>query len=100
MDKFRRRAEHFGTEVVDLATVQFTPSLLRCIPRELARKYRALPVAESDRRITIAISDPADLDALDGLCSALDREIELCVADESQIDSFIEQLYGDDEPAA
>jgi type II secretory ATPase GspE/PulE/Tfp pilus assembly ATPase PilB-like protein len=98
MDKFRRIAAHFGTEFVDVATVQFTPSLLRCIPRELARKYRVLPIAESDRRITIAISDPADLSALDGLSSALDREIELCVcvADESQIDSFIQRFYGDE----
>jgi MSHA biogenesis protein MshE len=72
---------------------------LRCIPAELARKFRALPVAEFDSRITVVMSDPADLTALDGLYSALDREIELRVADRSQLDLFIEQFYGHDHAA-
>ena len=93
MDDFRRRAAEFGTEFVDLATVQFTPELLRSIPAELVRRYRALPVFESGRCIAIVMSDP-DLEALDGLHSALGREIELRVADGAQIDSFIQRLYG------
>ena len=100
MDIFRRRAAEFGAEFVDLATVRFTPSLLRCIPAELARRYRVLPVAESGRCLAIVTSDPSDLPAIDGLHSALDREFELRVADESQIDSFIERLYEDDTSAA
>jgi hypothetical protein len=100
MDEFRRRAAEFGAEFIDLATVQFTSSLLHCIPPALARRYRVLPVSESSRRITVAVSDPADLSVVDSLCSALGREIELCVADESQIDSFIGKLYGDDPPTA
>jgi MSHA biogenesis protein MshE len=100
MNNFRRRASEFGAEFVDLATVQFTPSLLHCIPTVLVRRYRVLPVSESGRRITVAVSDPADLSTVDSLCSALDREIELCVADESQIDSFIGELYGDDPSTA
>ena len=100
MDKFKRRAAELGAEFVDLATVQFTPSLLRCVPADLARRYRVLPVAESGRCLAIVTSDPADLPALDGLHSALAREIELRVADESQIDSFIKRLYGDDKSVA
>ena len=96
MDKFRRRAAEFGAEFVDLATVQFTPGLLRCIPAEIARRYRVLPVSESDHCIAIVISDPVNLTAVDALRSALDRAIELRVADESQIDSFIGGFYGDD----
>ena len=96
MDMARRRAAEFGAEFVDLTTVQFTPRLLRRIPAELARKYRALAVADSGRCLAVVVSDPSDLDAVDGLGSALGREIELRVADESQIDSFIAQLYGDD----
>src|ERR1051325_6570481 len=100
MDIFRRRAAEFGAEFVDLATVRFTPDLLRCLPAELARKYRVLPVAESGGCLAIVTSDPSDLPAVDGLHSALAREIELRVADESQIDLFIKQLYGDDTSAA
>ncbi len=97
MDIFRRRAAAFGAEFVDLTTVQFTPGLLRCIPAELARRYRALQVSESGRCLAVVVSNPSDLQAIDGLCSALDREIEWRVADKSQLDSFIERLYENDE---
>lgn len=100
MDIFRRRAAEFGAEFVDLSSVHFTSSLLRCIPAELARRYRVLPVSESDRYLAVVVSDPSDLDSADALSSVLGRDIELRVADESQIVSFIEQLYGGDTSAA
>jgi len=95
MDEFRRRAIQFGAEFVDLETVQFTPSLLSCIPEKLARKHRVLPVAKSEHEIAIVTSAPSDIGAIDDLHVALQREIEVRVADESQIDSFIKRLYGD-----
>jgi hypothetical protein len=100
MDIFRRRAAEFGAEFVDLATVQFTPDLLHCIPARLARRFRALPVSESGRCLGVVVSDPADLSAVDSLRSALDRDLESRVADELQLDSFIKSLYGDDDVAA
>jgi len=74
--------------------------LLRCIPAELVRKYRALPVSESGHCITIVMPDPSDLPAVDRLHSALNREIYLCIANKAQIDSFIEWFYGDKKSTA
>jgi type IV pilus assembly protein PilB len=100
MSDYRHKAAEFGAEVVDLATVRFTPGLLRCIPADLVRKHHVLPVAEIGSRLAIVTSDPSDLAALDDLHSILDREIELRVADKAQIDLFIERFYGDDKPSA
>ena len=100
MSDYHHRAAEFGAEFVDLATVRFTPGLLRCIPADLARKHHVLPVAEVGSRVAIVTSEPADLASLDDLHSILDREIELRVADKAQLDLFIERLYGDDKPSA
>ena len=94
MSDERRKAAEFGAEFVDLTKVKFTPGLLRCIPAELVRKYRVLPVLERGDKISIAIADPSDLHAIDDLHSVLDRLIDIRVADGAQIDSFIERLYG------
>ena len=48
-------------------------------------------------RLAIAMSDPSDLKALDCLHSALGKELEIRVADQSQLDTFIRQFYGDDD---
>ncbi len=99
MEKARRKAILFGADFVNLATVRFTPDLLRCVPGDLARAHQALPVSKTQRFLAIAIADPADLDVLDALAKALGEEIEWRVADEVQLHTFIELLYGSDSVA-
>jgi type IV pilus assembly protein PilB len=90
------RDEYFRTETVDLRSVQFTPDLLRCVPADIARRYRVLPIAEDTPiSLIIAVADPSDLDAIDGIHFALRRHVGLRVADPRQLDEFIERLYGE-----
>ena len=90
----------FHGDRIDLKSVNFTPELLRCISAELARKFRVIPVLESSGRLTIALTDPSDLEAIDSLAHSLNREIQVCIADESQLGIFIQRFYGDDKAAA
>ena len=87
------RAEHFGAEEVNLREVAFTPELLASVPAELARRYRVLPVGVSRQHLRIAIADPSDLEAIDTLHSVLQRDVELVIAEESQMEEFIPRLY-------
>jgi hypothetical protein len=92
------RAKHFGSEEIDLEDVTFTESLIGCIPSELARRCRALPVSDRRRSLRVALADPSDIETIDLLHRTLQRDIEICVADERQLDDFIERLYkGDDD---
>ena len=84
---------HFGAEEVDLRKVRFTEELLARVPAHVARRYRVIPVLDSPNVLRLAIADPSDLDALDALNHLLQRELELCVADESQLQDFIQRLY-------
>jgi len=81
-------------ERVDLSTVNFTPELLRNLPRHLAWKYRALPISESADSLGLAVADPRDLDVMDSLTYLLKRNLEFRSADEQQLDTFIRRLYG------
>ena len=87
------RAAHFGAEEVDLKKVAFTAELLAAVPSHLARRYRVLPVFDSASVLRLAVADPSDLDALDALTHLLQRDLELCVADVSQLEEFIQRLY-------
>lgn len=88
------RAAHFGAEEVDLRQVTFSPELLACVPAASARRYRVLPISSSPDKLRLALADPSDLDAIDSLHHLLHRNLELCVAEESQLNEFIERLYG------
>jgi hypothetical protein len=88
------RAAHFGAEEVDLRKVAFTPELLARVPAGLARRYRVLPVSTSRDGLRLALADPSNLDVIDSLHYLLHCDLELCVAEASQLDEFIERLYG------
>lgn len=87
------RAEHFGAEEVDLRKIVFTRELLACVPADIARRHRVVPVQGSRRQVRIAIADPSDFDALESVQTAVQREVEVVVADERQIAEFIPRLY-------
>jgi hypothetical protein len=87
-------AEHLGTVEIDLRTVDFTSQILACIPAEFARRHQVLPISSSPTALWITMAVPPDLEALDSLHQALQRDLTLCVSEASQIDEFIERLYG------
>jgi len=88
---------NFGGEEIDLATVNFTPQLIGCVPRHIACKYRALPVFEVPDALGIAIARPIELDTIDSLSHLLRRELEFRLADGEQLGVFLGRLYGADE---
>ena len=87
------RAAHFGAEEVDLRDIAFNRELLALIPAEFARRHLILPLLDSPDRVVVATADPSDLGAIDALHARLQRVVEICVADESQLHEFIGRLY-------
>ncbi len=87
------RAREFGAEEVDLKNVDFTEKLVACIPAQLARRCRVLPIVDGPDKLKVAVADPSDLESIDLLHSSIHRHIELCVADERQLDEFIGRFY-------
>jgi hypothetical protein len=83
-----------GVETVDLRQVRFTPELLLCIPPELARRYRVVPVADASYRLRVALADGSDLEEIISLTQQLHRDLELCLVERAQLDQFIDRLYG------
>ena len=50
---------------VTLEDVDINPDVTKLIPVEMAQKYRAIPYAQIENTLKVAMSDPTDLDAID-----------------------------------
>lgn len=87
------QAEHFGAEEVDLNKVVFTLDLLACVPGKVAHFYRVVPVGAWGGCVRIAFADLSDLDAIDSVHTAIQRDLEVVIADRIQIDEFLPRLY-------
>jgi type IV pilus assembly protein PilB len=80
IDLVRALAQQIGLEFVDLADFPVDPSSTALIPETVARRYRALPIAERDGTLLVAMSDPANVYALDDIRTITGREVQPVVA--------------------
>jgi hypothetical protein len=87
------KAAHFGAEVVNLSNLKIPNEVIATVPRDIAKKYRVVPVFQHDGTLTVAIADPSDLDTIDSLTHILRTEISLQVASESEIESALNTYY-------
>src|SRR5258708_22328843 len=93
-DVAKAKAAHFGAEVVNLGDLRLTDDVISLIRRDIAKKFRAVPVSKNGNVITVAVSDPSDLDTIDSLTHLLRAEIELKVASEEDIEAALSKYYG------
>jgi type IV pilus assembly protein PilB len=86
-------ANSVGANYIDLTGFELDNSLRDKIPVGLARLHRALPVAEIDGTLYLALSDPLDTERVSELRFALNQPIQVSVAPVHRIEELIGQYY-------
>ena len=90
--------EALGQESVDLGKVVLDSELLKLIDKEVARRYRVLPLSLDIKRrvLTVAMSDTFNVVAIDQLRAILGGNVEIApvLAGESEIEAAIDNFYG------
>tara|TARA_Y100001934_G_scaffold103130_1_gene126785 strand:+ start:6288 stop:7976 length:1689 start_codon:yes stop_codon:yes gene_type:complete len=89
------KAIQFGVETIDLDGVTLEDETVQQVPRHIVKQNNIIPVFFSEGVLTIAVSDPSDLDLMDRLNHQLKVDgIEYRVATQEQIDALVNQYYG------
>src|SRR3989338_2340665 len=87
------RATQFGVEFVDLDTLVIPPEVIAALSSERANHFQVVPIEKFDSIIRVAIADPSDLDAIDGLQHTANLEIEVSVASKAAIETALRKYY-------
>jgi type IV pilus assembly protein PilB len=96
-DIAQAKANHFGYEFVNLSDIRLTDDVISSVPRHVAKRYRAVPIAKHGDTIVIAVADPSDLDVIDTLQRMVNADVELRVAVDDDIDAALKKYYGANE---
>jgi len=88
------KAAQFGVEFIELGDARISDEVLKALPRHIAKKFSVVPVAKFDNTLTVALSDPSDLETLDSLRMVLNMDVEPRVASPDDIDRAINRYYG------
>ena len=87
-------AEQYRLPFVDLSGTQIDYDVATSLPEHLARRYQALPLrAVDEQTLFVVVADPTDVHSIDGLQLALQRKVELGVADQRDLDFAIRNAY-------
>ncbi len=85
-------AEQMGLPFVDLAMYEIDPNAATMLASDLAKRYNVLPIAIQDGRLVVAMSDPANIFAIDDLRIVTGYEIRPVVSAEIDLIHAIERF--------
>lgn len=87
-------SEQLGIPHIRVAHYNIPQDVLDQVPESLARQYLMLPVSVTGDVLTLAMSDPLNIMALDDLRMLTSYDIEPVVAVQSELLATIEKHYG------
>lgn len=74
--------------------MEIPPHVVGAVPEEYVRKYRVMPVALNNRKLTLAMLDPSDFQAIDEIAFATGYIVVPVIAPELRMLSAMEKYYG------
>jgi type IV pilus assembly protein PilB len=86
-------AERYGFDYVDLSTFNVDMAAANLVSSQLAKRYDALPIAfVDDRTLLVAMSDPANVLAIDDIAILTGFEVRAAVATSYDLGNVIARL--------
>lgn len=79
---------------INLNKYKIDPDLKGVIPEKVARQYHIVPISQLDTTITVALSDPLNIFAIDDIKNITGREVDVVMSTDSDIMKAIDNYYG------
>lgn len=87
-------SRQFRLRTLELEQIEIQPELIKLIPASLAKKFLIVPVQRVGATLTVAMSDPTHLAALDDIKFMTGYNIEPVLVSESALLEAIKKYYG------
>ena len=88
-------AELIAAPVVVASDYPDRPLFHDCLKAKFLRRARALPIAATDDRATLAMADPLDVFTRDAVAAALGRPVAIAVAIPVELEAALDRLYAE-----
>src|SRR5919198_1117558 len=86
-------SKQYGVPSINLAQFKLDPTIIKLVPNETARKYQIIPLSRSGSTLTIAMTDPTNVFAMDDIKFMTGYTVEPVVASEIAITEAVEKYY-------
>ena len=88
-------SRQYGVPSINLKFYEVDPSVIKLVPQETAIRYQIVPLSRVGSTLTIAMTDPTNVFAMDDIKFMTGFNVEPVVASETAISEAIHKFYGD-----
>jgi type IV pilus assembly protein PilB len=92
-------SKQYGVPSITLGAFEIDPGVVKLLPAETAQKYQVVPLSRAGATLTIAMTDPTNVFAMDDIRFMTGYNVEPVVASEIAIVNAIEKYYGKPVPS-
>jgi type IV pilus assembly protein PilB len=86
-------SRQYGVPSINLAQFEIDPAVIKLIPADTAQKYQILPLSRAGATLTIAMTDPTNVFAMDDIKFMTGYNVEPVVASEVAVIEAIQKYY-------
>jgi type IV pilus assembly protein PilB len=86
-------SKQYGIPSINLTQFQIDPAVVKLVPAETAQKYQIIPLSRSGASLTIAMTDPTNVFAMDDIKFMTGYNVEPVVASEIAITEAVQRYY-------
>src|SRR3977135_589390 len=86
-------SKQYGVPSIALAQFEIDPAVVKLVPAETAQKYQIVPLSRSGATLTIAMTDPTNVFAMDDIKFMTGYNVEPVVASETAVIEAIQRYY-------
>jgi type IV pilus assembly protein PilB len=86
-------SKQYGVPSIALNQFEIDPAVVKLVPAETARKYQIVPLSRAGATLTIAMTDPTNVFAMDDVKFMTGYNVEPVVASETGVAEAIEKYY-------
>ncbi len=86
-------SKQYGVPSIDLNPEETDTSIIKFIPYEVAQKYQIFPVSKNGATLTLAMTDPSNVFAIDDVKFMTGYEVQPVVASDTAIKDAISRHY-------
>ena len=87
-------SRQYGVPSINLKFYEVDPSVIKLVPQETAIRYQIVPLSRVGSTLTIAMTDPTNVFAMDDIKFMTGFNVEPVVASETAISEAIHKFYG------
>lgn len=77
----------------ELTDIPVDPAAAGLLPEELCRRHGLLPLTTSENTVTVAATDPTDIEGIAAARAFLDRDLRLVVSTATDVENALSEIY-------